>query len=126
MQCGGRGRGGGPRFNQDSLLGAIPCDPDDWGVATACPRASHGHCCIRAKSEQRRQQEVDRPLVHLIFSLPLPHGHGSVRSAQYGYASVRSRVRRVAFLSKRAVNDPCLGENCPAAALRYGWNSCDQ
>ena len=67
MERGRRRRGGGPRFHQDALLGAILCDPDDWGVGTACPRASHRQCGIRAKSQQRRQQKVDRPPVHSIF-----------------------------------------------------------
>ena len=105
IQLDDRGRRDGPRLNQDTLLGAILCDPDDRRPAATSPCASHGHSGIRGKREQRRQQKSDRPLIHLIYSLALPYG---------------SRLSLVAFFNQRAVSDRCLGENCPAAARRYG------
>jgi hypothetical protein len=41
----------GPRLNQNLLLGAILCDPDDGGPTAACPGATYRHGGIRRESE---------------------------------------------------------------------------
>ena len=78
IQLDGRGRREWPRLNQDPLLSAILCDPDNCRPAAAGPHASFRHRGIRHQREQRRQQESDRPLIHSIYSLALPNGRGSV------------------------------------------------
>jgi hypothetical protein len=80
-----------------------------------------GTAALVAIASSVASSQVMARLFTLVFSI-VWCVHTSVNAAR----TSAHATYRTAFFSQRAVSERCFGENCPAAARKYGWNSCAQ